>query len=200
MLYEYVPSTGPDPGTAGLTRLRRQRRSPTGIHRVFSSTANGEHALIHPVESLCLRESRMQPPTRSALRIQTPPFQRRTHRTPGCAPLKRRRHSPARSTCVQMHSAYAPRHSAPTWWAQVQEHICRHANHARAAGLDAADHLLREVAVYVRDLVTEISGGATPHRCGVAQSSSSELATQARPSQPHSASRGARACGQSFGL
>ena len=38
----------------------------------------------------------------------------------------------------------------------------------------------------VRDLVTEISGGATPHRCGVAQSSSSELATQARPSQPHS--------------
>ena len=29
----------------------------------------------------------------------------------------------------------------------------------------------------VRDLVTEISGGATPHRCGVAQSSSSELAT-----------------------
>ena len=38
----------------------------------------------------------------------------------------------------------------------------------------------------VRDLVTEISGGATPHRCGVAQSSSSELATQAWPSQPHS--------------
>ena len=38
----------------------------------------------------------------------------------------------------------------------------------------------------VRDLVTEISGGATLHRCGVAQSSSSELATQAWPSQPHS--------------
>ena len=37
---------------------------------------------------------------RSALRIQTPPLQRRTHRTPGCAPLKRRRHSPARSTCA----------------------------------------------------------------------------------------------------
>jgi len=39
----------------------------------------------------------------------------------------------------------------------------------------------------VRDLVTEISGGATPHRFGVAQSSSSELATQASlwPSQPH---------------
>ena len=38
----------------------------------------------------------------------------------------------------------------------------------------------------VRDLVTEISGGARWHRCGVAQSSSSELATQAWPSQPHS--------------
>ena len=38
----------------------------------------------------------------------------------------------------------------------------------------------------VRDFVTEISGGARRHRCGVAQSSSSELATQARPSQPHS--------------
>ena len=41
-----------------------------------------------------------QPPTLAALRIQTPPLQRRTHRTPGCAPLKRRRHSPARSTCA----------------------------------------------------------------------------------------------------
>ena len=39
----------------------------------------------------------------------------------------------------------------------------------------------------VRDLVTEISGGATPApvRCG-SELSSSELATQARPSQPHS--------------
>jgi hypothetical protein len=35
----------------------------------------------------------------------------------------------------------------------------------------------------VRDFVTEISGGARRHRCGVAQSSSSELATQA-PAQP----------------
>ena len=54
--------------------------------------------------------------------------------------------------------------------------------------LDAADHLLCEVADAVCTLfVTEISGRATPrrHRCGVAQSSSSELATQARPSQPH---------------
>jgi len=39
----------------------------------------------------------------------------------------------------------------------------------------------------VREFVTEISGGATPApvRCG-SQSSSSELATQAQPSQPHS--------------
>ena len=35
-----------------------------------------------------------------------------------------------------------------------------------------------------REFVTEFSGGATPHRSGVAQSS--ELATQAHPSQPHS--------------
>ena len=33
---------------------------------------------------------------------------------------------------------------------QVQEHVCRHALHARAAGLDAADHLLCEVAVCTR--------------------------------------------------
>ena len=38
----------------------------------------------------------------------------------------------------------------------------------------------------VRDLVTEISAVPRRHRCGVAQSSSSELATQAWPSQPHS--------------
>ena len=38
----------------------------------------------------------------------------------------------------------------------------------------------------VRDLVTEISAVPRRHRCGVAQSSSSELATQARLSQPHS--------------
>jgi len=37
-----------------------------------------------------------------------------------------------------------------------------------------------------REFVTEFSGGATPHRSGVAQSYSSELATQAHPSQPHS--------------
>ena len=42
----------------------------------------------------------------------------------------------------------------------------------------------------VRDFVTEISGGVPRrHRCGVAQSSSSELATQARPSQPEPHSR-----------
>jgi hypothetical protein len=47
--------------------------------------------------------------------------------------------------------------------------------------------LLCEVAVCTRLCeLTEISGGARRHRCGVAQSSSSELATQARPSQPHS--------------
>ena len=39
-------------------------------------------------------------------------------------------------------------------------------------------------ALSARDFVTEFSGGGTPDECGVAQSSSSELATQRLPSQP----------------
>ena len=38
----------------------------------------------------------------------------------------------------------------------------------------------------VREFVTDLSGSATPHGYGVAQSYSSELATQAHLSQPHS--------------
>ena len=40
--------------------------------------------------------------------------------------------------------------------------------HSRAAGTDADDHLVSEVAQSVRDFVTEISGGATsaPVWCG----------------------------------
>ena len=121
---------------------------------------------------------------RSALRIQTPPLQRRTHRTPGCAPLKRRRHSPARSTC-----AAAPvLRSSPLGADMVRKSRNSFADVLFTPGLLA---LMPPTICCVRsqsvsDLVTEISGGATPHRCGVAQSSSSELATQARPSQPHS--------------
>ena len=39
-------------------------------------------------------------------------------------------------------------------------------------------------ALSARDFVTEFSGGGKPDECGVAQSSSSELATQRHPSQP----------------
>ena len=41
-------------------------------------------------------------------------------------------------------------------------------------------------ALSARDFVTEFSGAATPDEYEVAQSSSSELATQRHPSQPHS--------------
>ena len=82
----------------------------------------------------------------TALRLLTPPCQRRTHRTHGCAPLKRRRRS-STGAC----SSPLGRHGG-----QVQEQVfCRNARHARAAGLDAADHLLCEGAVCTRlcDLV-----------------------------------------------
>ena len=121
---------------------------------------------------------------RSASRIQTPPLQRCTHRTPGCAPLKRRRHSPARSTC-----AAAPvLRSSPLGADMVGKSRNMSSDMLFTPGLLG---LMPPTICCVRsqsvsDLVTEISGGATPHRCGVAQSSSSELATQAWPSQPHS--------------
>ena len=38
--------------------------------------------------------------SRAALMLLTPPLQLCTHRTPGCAQLKRRKHSVARSTCA----------------------------------------------------------------------------------------------------
>ena len=51
----------------------------------------------HPrgaAQSLAVRECSRP---RSARRLQTPPLQRCTHRTPGCAALKRRRHGAARA-------------------------------------------------------------------------------------------------------
>ena len=130
------------------------------------------------------------PPTRedirprSTLRFQTPPLQRCTHRTAGCAPLKRRRHSPARSTCAD-----APvLRSSPLGADMVGKSRNMSADMLIIPGLLALmpPTICCARSQSVRDLVTEISGGATPHRCGVAQSSSSELATQAWPSQPHS--------------
>ena len=121
---------------------------------------------------------------RSALRIQTPPLQRRTHRTPGCAPLKRRRHSPARSTCAD-----APvLRSSPLGADMVGKSRNMSADMLIMPGLLALmpPTICCVRSQSVRDLVTEISAVPRRHRCGVAQSSSSELATQAWPSQPHS--------------
>ena len=132
--------------------------------------------------------ARVQPPTATlspTLRLQTPPLFSGAHApyTPGCAPLKRRRHSPAaHSTCadtpVLRSSPLGPDRA---WWA--------------SPGNMSADmlFLLGLLAVMppticcvrsqsARDLVTEISAVPRRHRCGVAQSPSSELATQACPS------------------
>ena len=121
---------------------------------------------------------------RSASRIQTPPLQRCTHRTPGCAPLKRRRHSPARSTC-----AAAPvLRSSPLGADMVGKSRNMSSDMLFTPGLLGLmpPTICCVRSQSVRDLVTEISAVPRRHRCGVAQSSSSELATQAWPSQPHS--------------
>ena len=102
-----------------------------------------------------------------------------------CVPLSgQRQHHPARSTCAD---AFGVR-SSPLGADMVSKSRNMSADMLFTPGLLAV--MPRTICCVrsqsVRDLVTEISGGATPHRCGVAQSSSSELATQAWPSQPHS--------------
>ena len=103
---------------------------------------------------------------RSATRIQTPPLQRCTHRTPGCAPLKRRRHSPARSTC-----AAAPvLRSSPLGADMVGKSRNMSSDMLFTPGLLGLmpPTICCVRSQSVRDLVTEISGGATPApvRCG----------------------------------
>ena len=135
---------------------------------------------------MCIRDSCMREDIRprSALRFQTPPLQRRTHRTPGCAPLKRRRHSPARSTCADVLGV----RSSPLGADMVGKSRNMSAVMLFMPGLLALmpPTICCVRSQSVRDLVTEISAVPRRHRCGVAQSSSSELATQARLSQPHS--------------
>ena len=97
---------------------------------------------------------------RSALRIQTPPLQRCTHRTAGCAALKRRRHSPARSTCADASGV----RSSPLGADMVGKSSNMSADMLFMPGLLA---LMSPIiccvrSQSVRDLVTEISGGATP--------------------------------------
>ena len=86
-----------------------------------------------------------------------------------CVPLsERRQHRPVRSTCAAASNGI--RALLATWrqhGVQVQEQLCRRALHARADGLDAADHLLREGAVCTRvcDRVLRRCHAA-PKRCG----------------------------------
>ena len=95
--------------------------------------------------------ARMQPPTLSLEDSDAAASAAHAPYTRLCAAEAAEAYIAQRARPVRMHSAYAPRHSAPTWWAS-QEHVCRHALHARAAGLDTADHLLFvcEVAVCTR--------------------------------------------------
>ena len=84
--------------------------------------------------------------SRATLRLLTPPRQRRTHRTHGCAPLKRRRRSAARSTgaCSSPLGADMVGKSRNKSSADVLVTL------GLLAGLDAADHLLCEGAVCTR--------------------------------------------------
>eukprot|EP00964_Phaeocystis_antarctica_P113729 scaffold77735_cov39-Phaeocystis_antarctica.AAC.3 len=106
--------------------------------------------------------------SRTALRLVRPPLQRRTHRTPGCAHLDRRRHSAARSTC-----AAAPNvRSSPLG----DNTVCKSRNNfADALFTQGLMALMQPIiccmrAQSAREFMTEFSGGATPHRSGVAQS------------------------------
>ena len=126
----------------------------------------------------------MQPLTRGPEASDTAVSAAHTPHT-GCAPLKRRRHSAARSTCAAAFNVRSSPLGADMVTVQGQEQLCRRALQARAGGLGAADRLVCEDAVCtrVRDRVLRRCHAA-PKRCGSEQSS--ELATQAHPSQPHS--------------
>ena len=105
----------------------------------------------------------MQPLTRGPEASET-----RTHRTPGCAQLKRRRHSAARSTC-----AAAPNVRFSPLGANT---VCKSRNSFADALFTQGLMALMQPTICcwraqsVRVFVTEFSGGATPHRSGVAQS------------------------------
>ena len=69
---------------------------------------------------------------------------------------------------VRLPPTCAPRHTRRRHGVQVQEQLWRRALHARANGLDAADHLLCEGTVCTREFVTESLRRchAAPKRCG----------------------------------
>ena len=103
-----------------------------------------------------------------------------------CVPLSgRRQHRPARSTCADVLGV----RSSPLGADMVGKSRNMSADMLFMPGLLALmpPTICCVRSQSVRDLVTEISAVPRRHRCGVAQSRySSELATQAWPSQPHS--------------
>ena len=102
-----------------------------------------------------------------------------------CVPLSgRRQRRPARSTCADVLGV----RSSPLGADMVGKSRNMSADMLFMPGLLALmpPTICCVRSQSVRDLVTEISAVPRRHRCGVAQSSSSELATQAWPSQPHS--------------
>ena len=82
---------------------------------------------------------------------------------------KRRQHHLARSTCAAAFNVRAPRHSAP-------DTVCKSRNSfADALFTQGLMALMQPIICCVRaqsarEFVTEFSGGATPHRSGMAQS------------------------------
>ena len=87
-----------------------------------------------------------------------------------CVPLlKRRQHRPARSTCADVSSVRSSPLGADT--------VCKSGNSfADALFTQGLMALMQPIICCVRaqqsarEFVTEFSGGATPHRSGVAQS------------------------------
>ena len=142
---------------------RQEHAARAGCHLATRKGRGLKLKVRGTAQSLATRECSRP---RSALRIQTPPLQRRTHRTPGCAPLKRRRHSPARSTCAAAPSL----RSLPLGADMVSKSRNMPADMLFTPGLLAlmAPTICCVRSQSVRDFVTEISGGATPApvRCG----------------------------------
>ena len=146
-----------------IGRLRFAQRGDRAFEQRRGRSQTHTAHIRGTVESIAIaRGSR----PRSALRIQTPLLQRRTHRTPGCAPLKRRRHSPARSTCADALSL----RSSPLGADMVGKSRNMSADMLFMPGLLALmpPTICCVRSQSVRDFVTEISGGATPApvRCG----------------------------------
>ena len=109
----------------------------------------------------------MQPLTRGPEASDTAASAAHPPYTRGCAHLERRKHSAARSTCAAAFSVRSSPLGANT--------VCKSRNSfADALFTQGLMALMQPIICCVRaqsarEFVTEFSGGATPHRSGVAQ-------------------------------